>query len=114
MKQRPTYSPLRAMAKKGLLRVGIPVAVVGYMFHAVATYKTPEHRWREAEIARLKRKLDEAMAPQRAAVDALIQRLEKDPVAIRHMKAMEGMTLEQKRAYSRKVEDEWRKANGLD
>lgn len=110
----PAYSPLRAFAKKAVLRVGIPVAVVGYALYSMATYQTPEQRWRTQEIARLKRKLDEAMAPQRAAVDALIKRLEKDPVAIKHMKAMEGMTLEQKRAYSRKVEDEWRKANGLD
>lgn len=114
MKQRPAYSPLRAMAMKALLRVGVPVAVVGYIFYAMATYKTPEQRWRAEEIARIKRKLDEVMGPQRAAVEAMIKRLEKDPVAIKHMKAMEGMTLEQKRAYSRKVEDEWRKANGLD
>lgn len=114
MTHRPTYSPLRAMAMKALLRVGIPVAAVGYTLYAMATYKTPEQRWRAEEIARLKRKLDEAMAPQRAAVDALIKRLENDPVAIKHMKAMEGMTIEQKRAYSRQVEDAWRKANGLD
>lgn len=114
MASQHTYSPLRALARKALLRVGVPVAVVGYVFYAMATYKTPEQRWRAQEIARLKHKLDEAMAPQRAAVDAIIKRLEKDPVAIKHMKAMEGMTLEQKRAYSRQVEDAWRKANGLD
>lgn len=108
------HSPLRALARKTLLRVGVPVAAVGYAFYAIATYQTPEQRWRAREIAHLKRKLDEAMGPQRAAVDAILKRLEKDPVAIKHMKAMEGMTLEQKRAYSRQVEDAWRKANGLD
>lgn len=108
------HSPLRALARKALLRVGVPVAVVGYVFYAMATYQTPEQRWRSQEIAHLKRKLDETMGPQRAAVDAILKRLEKDPVAIKHMKAMEGMTLEQKRAYRRQVEDAWRKANGLD
>jgi hypothetical protein len=114
MVHRHAHSPLRALAKKALLRVGVPVAVVGYVLYSMATYQTPEQRWRAQEIARLKRKIDEAMAPQRAAVDALIKKLEKDPVAIKHMKAMERMTLEEKRIYSRQVEDAWRKANGLD
>lgn len=113
-KQGPAFSPLRALAIKTLLWVGLPCAVVGYFLYSMATYQTPEQRWRAQEIARLKRKVDEVMAPQRAAVDAILKRLEKDPVAIKHMKAMENMTLEQKRIYVRKVEDAWRKANGLD
>ncbi len=109
----PAYSPLRAFAIKAMLRVGLPVAAVGYIFYAMAAYQTPEQRWRAHEIARLSRKIDEVMGPQRSAVDALLKRMEKDPVAIKHMKAMEGMTIEQKRAYSRQVEAAWRKANGL-
>lgn len=114
MAYRHSYSPVGALAGRALLRVGVPVAIVGYLLYSMATYKTPEQRWRDQEIARIARQLDKALGPQRAAVEEIRKRLEKDPVAIKHMKAMEGMTLEQKRAYVRQVEDAWRKANGLD
>lgn len=107
------YSPLRAMAVKALLRVGVPVGAVVLALYSIMTVQTPAERARARAIQELKRKLDETMGPQRAAVDAMIKRLEKDPVAIKHMKAMEGMTPQQQQIYRRKVEDEWRKANGL-